>query len=123
MNLVEHAKLELKLAGIEPEYVGPILDMVRIFADMGHSGTSAEITATIVKDLLDYKNLIPLTDNPEEWTHHGAEIWGEKGGIWQNVRNARAFSRDGGKHYWLLEDRPGQKTDKELHTSVTWRGR
>lgn len=118
MNLVEHAKSELIRAGVEPEYQGPIVDMIRIFSDMGHSGTSEEYVRGIVCDLLDRKNLTPLTDDPDEWEHHGAEMWGEKGGIWQNRRNPKAFSRDRGKHYWLLEDRPNVEGIKKQYTSL-----
>jgi hypothetical protein len=116
-NLVEHAKEELKRAGVEKEYADPIVDMVRIFSDMGHSGTSEEYVRGIVTDLLARNNLTPLTDDPSEWIHHGEEMWGEKGGIWQNIRNSRAFSRDGGKHYWLLEDRPNEAGIKKQYTS------
>lgn len=116
-NMVEHAKRELKRAGVEPEYQVPIVDMIRIFSDMGHSGTSAEYVRGIVNDLLAQQNLTPLTDDPEEWHYYGEEVWGEKGGIWQNVRNGKAFSRDAGKHYWLLEDRPNASGIKQQYAS------
>lgn len=116
-NLVEHAKEELKRAGVEADISARIVDMVRIFTDMGHSGTSAEITASIVTDLLAHKNLTPITDDPSEWFHYGEEMWGERGGIWQNTRNPKAFSRDRGKHYWLLEDRPNEAGIKQQYTS------
>lgn len=116
-NLVEHAKEELKRAGLDPHESIPILDMIRIFNDMGHSGTSAEITAGIITDLLAHKNLTPISDDPAEWTHWGEEVWGERGGIWQNNRNPKAFSRDRGKHYWLLEDRPNAGGTKQQYTS------
>jgi hypothetical protein len=117
MNLVEHAKHELKLAGVEKEFADPVLDMVRIFSDMGHSGASANYVRRILDDLLQYKNLIGLTDDPDEWVHHGAEMWGEGGGIWQNKRNSKAFSRDGGKHYWLLDEKADANGVKGTHTS------
>jgi hypothetical protein len=116
-NLVEHAKEELKKAGIDPHDAVKILDMIRIFADTRPSGTSGEIMASIVTDLMAHKNLTPLTDDPSEWVHYGEEMWGERGGIWQNTRNPKAFSRDRGKHYWLLEDRPNEAGIKQQYTS------
>ena len=101
-NLMIHARRELELLGEEPEIVEGYLKMIQIFADMGHSGGSASVFIPTLNRLLQFKNLKPLTDDPDEWYHHTAEAWGEPGGVWQNVRNSEAFSDDGGKTYTLL---------------------
>jgi len=103
-NLVEHAKRELALLGEEPEVVDSYLKIVQVFADMGHSGYSAAHATQVVGALLQYHNLTPLTDDPDEWIHHGEDVWGDQGGIWQSNRNPGAFSSDGGKTYYFVDE-------------------
>lgn len=116
-NLVDHAKRELEIIGEEPEVVDAYLKIVRIFADMGHSGASAMFAAPVIERLLSFKPLSELTDDPEDWIHVGEDIWGEKGGIYQNRRNGEAFSKDGGKTYYLLSDHSNAKIQTKWYTS------
>ena len=118
-NLMIHARRELELLGEEPEIVEGYLKMIQIFADMGHSGGSASVFIPTLTRLLWFKNLTPLTDDPDEWVHHTAEVWGEPGGVWQNVRNGEAFSDDGGKTYTLLSEKDlARESGKLVHNSV-----
>ena len=117
-NLMIHVRRELELLGEEPEFVEGYLKMIQVFVDMGHSGGSASIFIPTLTRLLWFKNLTPLTDDPDEWVHHTAEVWGEPGGVWQNVRNGEAFSDDGGKTYTLLsEEAPVKDGNKPIHIS------
>ena len=117
-NMIRHAARELQLLGEEPTVVLGYLKMIQIFADMGHSGGSASVFIPTFNRLLEQRNLMPLTDDPEEWMHHTAETWGEPGGVWQNVRNGEAFSDDGGKTYTLLsEEAPVKDGHKPIHIS------
>ena len=116
-NLVRHAARELQLLGEEPTVVLGYLKMIQIFAEMGHSGGSASVFTPTLHRLMDFKNLTPLTDDPDEWVHHTEEVWGEPGGVWQNVRNGEAFSSDGGKTYTLLSDERVKGDSKLVHTS------
>lgn len=116
-NLVDHAKRELAIIGEEPEVVEAYLKIVRIFADMGHSGASAMFAIPVIEHLLAFKPLSDLTDDPEDWHYHGEEVWGEKDGIWQNRRNGQAFSKDGGKTYYLLSDNSNAKIQTKWYTS------
>lgn len=116
-NLVDHAKRELEIIGEEPAVVEAYLKIVRIFADMGHSGASSMFAIPVIEHLLSFKPLSELTDDPEDWIHVGADIWGEKGGIYQNRRNGEAFSKDGGKTYYLLSDGSNSKVQRQMHTS------
>lgn len=113
-NLVKHARRELELLGEEPEFVEGYLNVIRAFSDMGHSGGSAMVAIPVINTLLQFKNLKPLTNHPEEWyKHEGA---GENGtDLWQNKRNSEAFSTDGGRTYQLLSETQGKK--KKLHYS------
>ncbi len=116
-NLVDHARQELELIGEEPETIEGYLKVIQAFADMGHSGGSAAVAIPTIKELLCFKNLSPLTDNPDEWFHHEEGVWGEAGGGWQNCRNPEAFSNDGGKTYYLLSTGATSKNPNPLLTS------
>ena len=100
MSLVEHAEKELNLCGlldVDSDYDGLLghsaLEIVRVFADQGHSGASAYMVIELVGKLLRFEPLTPLTYGPEEWTEVAE-------GLWQNKRQYDVFSKDGGKtHY------------------------
>lgn len=116
-NLVDHATRELKEASVDAELSKIIVEMIRTFASYGHSGSSAEYAANLVNALLRFQVLTPITDDPSTWEHHPEEGWGEPGGVWQNRRNSKAFSTDGGKTYRLLGDSQSEPWS-ELFTSV-----
>jgi hypothetical protein len=103
-NLVEHAKQELALIGEEPETVEGYLNIIQAFADMGHSGGSAAIAVPVLTRLLQYKNLSPLTDDPDEWIFHNKNTHGASEDLWQNKRDFEAFSTDGGKTYFRFSE-------------------
>lgn len=91
-KFIVHARRELELIGEEPDTIKGYLDMIQIFADMGHSGRSASAFIPTLNELLQFKNLAPLTDDPADWIEVGPEFW-------QNRRNSECFSTDGGKTY------------------------
>lgn len=100
MTLREHAQRELELVGEEPQVIEWYLAIVDKFEEFGHSGYSAEHTTRVLEQLLRYRNLTPLTDNPDEWVditefNEGIELWRSK-------RNPDALSIDQGKTYKLL---------------------
>ena len=117
-NLVTHARRELELIGEEPETIEGYLKVVQAFADMGHSGGSASIAVPVITELLQFKNLRPLTDDPKEWFFHEAATVGNEEGFWQNIRNSAAFSHDGGKTYYLVSDGANTKNRNPMYTSV-----
>ena len=117
------AEGELRRAGLfdrNSDYGGmlgkAVMRLVRTMAGEGHSGASAAMVTQIFERLARYKPLTPLTDDPAEWQHHGEDVWGEPGGVWQSRRDPEAFSRDGGKTHWLSSDR--QETYDE--DGATW---
>ena len=119
-TLVEHARRELSLIGQteeDPEFTKSIIKAVEGFTSYGHSGGSAPIGIGMLTELLQFKNLSPLTDNPDEWMQHGEDVWPEPGGIWQNKRNSEAFSKDGGKTYYLLSEGGREDHPEPIHYS------
>lgn len=115
-NLVIHARRELSLLGEDPETINGYLKIVAAFADMGHSGGSASVAIPTLAALLQYKNLKPLTDSPEEWVHVG-DATPDSPNVWQSSRNSEAFSNDGGKTYYLLSE-CNRRKPKKMHDSI-----
>ena len=107
-NLVAHAKLELRRAGLfdaDSDYGGMlaegVMKIVKVFAEEGHSGMSAAMTVQLLEKLLRFKPLTPITSDPSEWmdvTEHGPQ-----GPMWQNRRSSSCFSTDGGKTYYDID--------------------
>lgn len=96
---VGHARRELELVGEDTDVIEWYLKTVSAFMSFGHSGGSFFATLPVLNRLLKKENLTPLTNDPDEWIHHEAEMWDGKTGIWQNKRNPRMFSSDEGKTY------------------------
>lgn len=97
--LVRHARRELELAGEEPETVDWYCRVVREFASYGHSGGSASVAVPVLHELLQYHPLSRLTSDPAEWIDQGS-VSGYP--LWQNRRDSRCFSEDGGKTWAQL---------------------
>jgi hypothetical protein len=117
-NLVEHARIELELLGEYQEVIDGFLDVIQAFANMGHSGSSAAFAIPTISKLLSFENISPLTDDPDEWQHHSEEFWGAPNGIWQNKRNSKAFSKDGGKTFYLLDDKDSDNPYDIFYVSI-----
>jgi len=117
-NLVAHARRELRIFGEDPDTTRGLIRVVRAFADMGHSGTSAHHCAALLDKLLRYQPLTDLTDNPDEWIDRHAEGMTPTP-LWQSRRNSEAFSTDGGKTYTLLSEQEaaGDVATTPLHRS------
>lgn len=116
--LVTHARRELRIFGEDPDLSNGLVRVVRAFADMGHSGTSAPHCAALLDKLFRYQPLTDLTDDPGEWIDRHAEGMTPTP-LWQSRRNSEAFSTDGGKTYTLLSEQEaaGDVATTPLHRS------
>jgi hypothetical protein len=112
--LVQHARRELEAIGEEPDIIDWYCKVVEVFTEAGHSGGSAGVAIPTLNRLLMFKNLGPLTNDPDEWHYHGPDMWDGEKGIWQNRRDGEAFSTDGGFSYTLLSE----GKDGPLHISA-----
>lgn len=103
-NLVAHAMRELLIIGEEWETIKGVCATAQAYADMHNSGGSHSVLLPWIVRLLDFENLTALTNDPDEWTHHGPDMWGgnDGRGVWQNIRNSKAFSEDEGRTYRLV---------------------
>lgn len=100
-NLVSHARRELQRLGEDTDTINGVVSVVQAFADCHHSGGSAPFALAYLEKLLRFEPLSPITDDPAEWIDR-SEMSGSP--WWQNLRQSRAMSHDGGKTYWLVED-------------------
>jgi hypothetical protein len=116
-NLVKHARRELSIIGEEEDTIEGVCKIMQAFSDMGTSGGAASIIIPMVHELLQFRNLSPITNDPDEWNHVAGDIWGEAGGIWQSNRNSELFSADGGKTYWSLADGSRSGDVKKTYTA------
>lgn len=119
--LVAHARRELALMGEDQWITDGLCKVVAAFAEMGHSGFSAAHCAAYLDRLLRCQPLTPLTDDPAEWQDR-SEISGTP--LWQNIRDSRAMSTDGGRTYTLVDEEPqdsdsGQPVHTSQHKAVT----
>lgn len=101
MSMIEWAKNELALAGY-PETENDdindwmrksVLDLLKVFADEGHSGSSAPFAISLFTRLASWKPLSPLTGEDDEWNEVGD-------GIWQNRRASDVFKDANGDARW-----------------------
>lgn len=109
-NLVRHARAELARINNDEDFNNSLIESVRAFAKYGHSGGSASVAIPILHDLLQFKNLTPLTDDASEWNNVGQNTW-------QSTRNSEAFSNDRGKTYWLLSEGASSVNPNPTHYS------
>jgi len=101
-NLVKYAESEMDRIGLTDadEYNAMmrkhILGMVKLFSDEGHSGFSAPYAINILKKVLMFKPLSPLTGEDDEWTNvrdYGGEPH------YQNKRLSSVFKDANGDVY------------------------
>lgn len=100
-NLVNHAKRELALLGykLPEEYeegdpdkwiCDNILELIEVFSQQGHSGTSASYTIGMFFKLASFEPIKPLTGEDSEWEKIDFQTW-------QNKRCSRVFKTADGK--------------------------
>lgn len=123
-NLVNHARRELEAAGFfdeDSDYNGmlgdAVVELVKKFAEQGHSGMSASMTLYLFEKVANFKPLTPITSDPDEWM----EVFDN---TWQNRRQSEAFSEDGGKTYHVLSENRRWIPRRVLRaTPKSWRTR
>jgi hypothetical protein len=122
-NLNKHAIAEFKAAGwlddtgayideMQGAICEHVLDLLRVFADEGHSGSTAPYAVNMFKKLAMFEPLVPLSGEDWEWTEVGD-------GVFQNKRCSRVFKqadRFNGQPY-DLDGRVFREPDGSCYTS------
>ena len=101
MSLVDWAKRELAFAGYTEDCERPnswirenVIELLEVFAEQGHSGSSAPFVISLFNSLANYKTISPLTGADEEWVEVGE-------GIYQNNRCSGVFKQANKKPYYI----------------------
>jgi hypothetical protein len=112
MSLTEHAERELRDAGLfdaDSNYGGAlgesVMELVKVFAAQGHSGSSAHMTISLFHRVASYKLLAPMK-NPMvtgEYIDHSDTHGGNP--VYQSTRLSSVFSEDGGKTWYDIDKR------------------
>jgi hypothetical protein len=103
MSLVKYAMREFKICGWVDEdgkwkddmqkiICENVLNMIKVFSDGDHSGSTASYALALFEKLAVFKPLKPLTGKEDEWNLVGDEQW-------QNVRCGSVFKDKNGKAY------------------------
>ncbi len=101
-NMLKWAEQELRYAGYDindPEdgpdrwLAGGTLELLKVFVEQGHSGSSAPYAVALFEKLAMWKPIAPLTGESDEWTEVGPDIR-------QNRRNSSVFKGADGQAYW-----------------------
>lgn len=100
MNLLEFAKNELKILEdnckedkealqLQQLITKDVLDIIEVFSNQKHSGSSAPYIISLLKRLLSYKPVTPLTGEDDEWIDVSEYFENKK--VWQNKRYLSVF--------------------------------
>lgn len=72
-NLINHAKREFQAMGwdssdeMQNAICENVIELLKVFSEQGHSGTSAPYAIELFTKLASYEPLCPLTGNDDEW--------------------------------------------------------
>jgi hypothetical protein len=129
-NYKTHAMAEFRAAGWTDEngkfndemqemICNHVMKLLDVFAEEGHSGSTAPYAINLFKKLAEFEPIVPLTGEDWEWTEASE-------GVFQNKRCSRVFKQkdrfDGqaydidGKVFWEWIDFEGEKI-KSYYTS------
>ena len=96
-NLHKHALAEFRAAGwtdadgkfedeMQEDICKHVLELLKVFSDEGHSGSTAPYTVNMFKKLAMFEPIVPLTG--EDWEWHEPSP-----GVFQNIRCSRVFKQ------------------------------
>lgn len=130
-NLVKHARSEFRAAGwvdgdgkfndeMQEQLCNGVMHLLGIFAEQGHTGTTAPYALHLFEKLANFKPISPLTGEDWEWNEIGD-------GVFQNNRypcvfkqadrfDGQAYNTEGVIFYDWVDDGEGG-TEKSYFTS------
>jgi hypothetical protein len=96
-SLHSHAMSEFRAAGwtdadgkfedeMQEDICKHVLELLKVFSDEGHSGSTAPYTVNMFKKLAMFEPIVPLTG--EDWEWHEPSP-----GVFQNIRCSRVFKQ------------------------------
>lgn len=102
-NLLNHARNEFRAAGwmdeegtysdeMQQAICEHVLELLRVFSDEGHSGSTAPYAVNLFKHLAMFEPIVPLTGEDWEWVETAR-------GMFQNKRCSHVFKDEDGRAY------------------------
>lgn len=118
-NLMQHARKEMALLRgpeTEPDEMQDaidkcVFDIVEIFEEQGHSGSSAPYVISCLEKILRFEPITPLTGSDEEWDDNCRD------GILQNNRCSRVFKEVATGETYDIHGRVFVEPDGSAYTS------
>jgi len=117
MSIVKHALEEFKFAGwlkedgtygdeIQEMVCSNVLELLEVFSNQGHSGSSAPYVLRIFKELASFKTITPIYGTDEEWVEVGDNMFQNKrlSTIFKEGKDGTAYNIDGKIFYELHRD-------------------
>ena len=91
MSLITHAKKEMERMWPEPDDMqdmvkANVLELLEVFGNQGHSGSSAPYVLGLFQRLADFKPLGQLTGEDDEWMEVGPNTY-------KNIRCSSVFKK------------------------------
>lgn len=101
-NLKKHAMAEFRAAGwldengnyndeMQEAICNHVIDLLKVFSDEGHSGTTAPYTVDLFSKLAKFEPIVPLTGEYWEWNEIADERVTNK--VYQNKRCSAVFKQ------------------------------
>ena len=112
-NLIQHALVEFRAAGwtddngnfndeMQELICKHVLELLTVFSNEGHSGTSAPYTIDLFSKLAMFEPIVPITGEDWEWADVSG-FWADVSGVadepmWQNKRCSHVFKNQNGAY-------------------------
>lgn len=143
-NYKSHAMREFRAAGwtnedgsfkdeMQEMICNHVLKLLDVFADEGHSGTTAPYTINLFKTLASFEPIGPLTGEDWEWSDVSEYGGRDNGPLFQNKRCGHVFKDSSGAYDsegivwydWRTDEETGEKykchfTSRESRVPVTF---
>ena len=138
-NLHNHALMEFRAAGwtdetgkfndeMQQAICEHVIKLLDVFADEGHSGSSAPYAVDLFKKLAMFEPIVPLTGEDWEWCEVRENVYQNRrcGHVFKDSKDGQAYDSEGRVFYeWrerpLDEDEPGYPGVRRYKTHFTSR--
>lgn len=108
-NYEKHAQMEFRAAGwtdengnfkdeMQEDICTHVLKLLEVFADEGHSGSSAPYAIGLFEKLAKFEPVVPLTGEDWEWSDVSEYGGRDDGPVWQNKRCGHVFKDKNGAY-------------------------
>jgi hypothetical protein len=137
-NIHKHALMEFRAAGwtdengkfndgMQEAICDHVLKLLDVFADEGHSGTTAPYTVNLFKQLAMFEPIVPLTGEDWEWTEVGDGMFQNKrcGHVFKEGKGGQAYDGEGRIFFERRTDEDGREykthfTSRDSRVPITF---